>query len=289
MKKKIFLALIFLLILAFARVLREGKNFFWDGKSQLSLAIETQSKKIIVFAITPAKNLATVLIIPPNLKVETPWFGVYRADKLSLLAKQEGKEMIFPRSLEYFLGIPIDRGIIDSRLAFDQGDETTLKIKLRGLFFPARSIGELRIWWWLRKKELVWQIVDLANFSQQEILPDQSTVLVVDSEKISDRLFGLFTDPLVKNENIPLSIFNSGGPSGLAQRTAVIATQFGARVVEVADAQREGDECLILFSQPKLTRTATFRRLKSVFGCREEEGRGEGLGEIQIFVKNVKI
>lgn len=280
---------LFLLLLGVGRQFLVWKKSDWDGKRQLSLAIETQSKKIIIFALTPEKNMAVALVIPPNLKVETPWFGAYRADKLSLLAKQEGKSRIFSRSLGFFLGIPIDREIINSGIILHQADETEIKRILKQVFSPWRSLDNFRVWSWLRKRELVWRVVDLEAISQEETLPDGSVVLTIDPERIADTLLGIFTDPLVKNENIAISVFNSGGTPGMARRTAAIITSFGGRVVEVTDSERKVDDCLVLFSQERLAQSTTLKRLESVLGCPKEQGRKEGLGEIQIFIKNVKI
>ena len=289
LRKILIFGLVFFLILGLGRRFRSWMRGFWDGKSQLSLAIETQSKRILVLALTPEKRMATVLIIPSNLSIETPWFGAYRAGKLSLLAKQEGKDNIFPRSLEYFLGIPIDKGLIGSDIALGQINEAGVKRTLRRFFSPWRSIDNFRIWSWLKRRDLVWRVIDLGSISQEEKLPDGSIILTIDSGKVSEVTFGLFTDPLVKNENIAISVFNSGGASGLAQKIATMVTSFGGRVVEVADSKREVDDCLILFSREDLVQSTTLRRLESVLGCSKKQGRGEGLGDIQIFIKNVKI
>ena len=284
-----FLILAFLFFFQLIRLFLVWKKSEWDGKSQLSLALKTRSQKIVVLTLTPAKNMAIVLIIPANLVIETPWFGDYRADKLSLLTRQEGKDAIFFRSLGYFLGIPIDSAMINSEVIFDQVDETEIKGALRRFFSPWRSIDNFKIWFWLKKRDLVWRVIDLEAVSQKKTLPDGSAILAIDSARASRTLQGLFTDPLVKNENITISVFNAGGPPGIAQRIATIITSFGGRVIEIADAEQMVDQCLILFSRGELTRTITFQRLESILGCPKEQGRGGGLGEIQIFMKNVKI
>jgi len=273
-----------------------GKRIFnwsrgnWDGKAQISLAIETNTGKILIFILTPAKNMSTVVIVPGESIVETPWFGAYQAKKLSLLAKQEGTPSVFSRSLAYFLGMPIDRGFIETNLSVDQYDKKTIRSKLRRFFSPFRSIDNLRIWHWLGSREHVWKIINLVDFGRETSLPDGSSVLVVDTKAISDRFWELFTDPMIKNEDIPVSVFNSGEVSGLAEKAAIIIRNFGGRVVEVADRKmEEEEECLILISGFVPEHTATVRRLESVFGCRSKVGEREGIGDIQILFKNVKM
>jgi len=290
MFKKIIVLFFVFLLLGLGRRIFNWSRGNWDGKTQISSAIETKTGKILIFILTPAKNMSTVIIVPGESVIETPWFGAYQAKKLSLLARQEESPSIFPRSLAFFLGVPVDRGLTKTNLEVDQSDEKAIKKKLRGIFSPFKSIDDFRVWRWLGSRERVWRIINLADFGRETRLPDGSRVLVIDTKAISDRFWELFTDPVIKNEDIPIGVFNSGEVSGLAEKAATIIRNFGGRVVEVADRKmEEKEECLILISETIPRRAATVRRLESVFGCPSKVGKGKEIGDIQILFKNVKI
>ncbi len=263
----------------------------WNRQSQINLAVEGRGGKILILSLTPAKSLVTGLIIPANLVVETPWFGRYQAAKLSLLANQEGKPLIFNRSLSYFLPLALDQGWLGTDLDLE-GEPKRVARGLRVFFAPWRRPSAVKFWLFLRRKDLVWQWFDLSQWSQSKTLPDGTQVLELDRERFGRAVLADLTDPLVKNEAITIGVFNVGQQSGLAQRTARLIEYFGGRVIEIGDREVELNDCLIILRHRELKQTHTFARLQSVLSCRWQvvpRESGEGMAEIQILVKSVKI
>jgi len=286
------LILIAFLIFLFLGLGREVIAWFsgsWDGRRQVSLAVESSQGDIFILIATPAKKMAVVLKLPANLILETPWFGDYQVDKLSLLAEQEKNISVFSRSLSYFLGLGVDQEIINSGMDDDSREEE-IKKRLLSLFLPPKSVDQWRLWRYLKDGELIWKFIDLSSFSQEKTLPDGSVVLTIDPAMIDQVFWEFLSDPVIKEENLNITVFNVGQIDGLAQRVSLIIANMGGRVVEVGTrpADFEGD-CLLVASSKEVEKTDTFRRLVSVFGCDRKIGREEGIGEIQLLIRNVKI
>ncbi len=279
-----------LLILGLGRGLLPWFHNQWDGKSQITLAIETREKDILILAVTPAKSVVALVLVPSDLEIETPWFGKYQAGKLSLLAEQEESINIFIHSLSYFLKLPIDRGIVaNNDLVVNSEWRGSIKTQLQKFFFPPLSIDYWRLWRFLKNRELVWQMTDLSIFAEKKTLPDGSQLLVIDPGRVEEEIGGFFTDPLVKNEDLAVSIFNTGDITGLAQRMGEIINNMGGRVVEVGDKDFEGSHyCLLFIRRSELMKTVTVRRLEKNFGC-EIKLADQVRGDIQLFVGDVKI
>ncbi|MBU2591890.1 MAG: hypothetical protein ABH867_04890 [Patescibacteria group bacterium] len=286
--------LFFLLIILFF-AFGFGKKVFrwfagsWNGKSQISLAVEAKEGKVLVLVITPSKNIAGLLILPSNLEIETPWFGRYRADKLSLLAKQEDKISIFPRSLAYFLKIPIDLGLVKTKLSFSE-DEAVLKERIRRLFFPPMTVDYWRLWRAFENRDLYWKIVDLSDFSQERTLPDGSFLLTLDDGGDLGGLLEYFSDPAVKKENLSIGVTNLGQISGLAQRVSDLVANLGGRVIEMNGGDFNlKEDCLILINEDRLAETTTVSRLSSVLGCDIRQDSDLTALDLQILIRNVRI
>ena len=263
-------------------------NSSWDGKRQISFAVEAKSKDILILLITPEKKLISVVVVPSNLEIETPWFDRYQAGKLSLLSQQEKNLAIFSRSLTYFLGIPIDFGIINTNFKLNSG-EFSFKEQFLKLFFPPKSARDWQIWQNLAKKDFFWKVIYLPKFCQEKILPDDSSVLVLDQGRMVE-IADYFGDPVIREESLAISVFNLGPKEGLAQKAAGLINNMGGVVVEIGDKDFDTQEdCLILIFSEEIGKKAIILRLKSVLGCGIEIDDKLDPDSAQILIRNVKI
>lgn len=287
---KLFAVIIFLLF-CFTVGRRVTRWFYshWDAKSQVSIALLSHEGDVFILVLTPAKNMAVAIKLPANLIVETPWFGEYQAGKLSLLAKQEKNDNVFLRSLTYFLGIGIDRAILGKRVTLS-GRGTSDKNFFLDFFLPFYSVEDWRIWRYLKKRDLIWKMVDLSDLSEKTLLADGTEVMKVDPAAITINLGGFLTDPVIKNENLSVVILNTGDKEGLAKKISSVVETLGVRVIKLETGEGGGDNCSLLVSEKKWLKTATVNRLVSVLGCEKSLSERKDLGgDIQILIKNVKI
>jgi len=276
------------LIFYFAKFALSWLNDSWDGQRQISLAVEAKNKDILILSITPQKGIATIVVVPSNLEVETPWFGTYQAGKLSLLSRQESNPEIFKKSLAYFLGIPIDFGIMGTNFMLNKG-EFAFKDQFLNLFFPPRSAKEFQLWRFLGKKDLFWKTIYLPEFCQEKILPDNSTVLVLNQDRMIE-IADYFIDPIIQKEGLVMSVFNLGSKDGLAAKAAVLIGNMGATVIEVGNKDfNTNQDCLILVPSREIEQKTTIIRIESVLGCQVEQDNQLNPNSAQVLLKNVKI
>lgn len=261
----------------------------WSGERQVSLALETEANDVLILTLTPAKEMVVVVRVPARTVIETPWFGEYQVGKLSLLADQEKNKNIFNGSLTYYLGIPIDYPMISNSLSLDKFNESEIKKKLTGVFIPPQNFTFFKIWRYLSKKDIVWNLIDLEDYGQKDFLADDSEVFRIKPEKIDDQFWGYFSDPVVKKENLTMSVFNVGSEEGLANKISAVPENMGVRIVEVDSFEMDLEDCLIRVSKPDQIQSVTVDRLKKVLGCRVETGGADGIGDLELLINNVKI
>lgn len=293
-KKNIFLLLLGILVLSFIVLgakkawawFSQQRQLIWNGKSGYSLALETKNKDILIFSLIPSKKLVTIIEVPRNTQIKTPWFGQYLAEKLSLLSKQEGSGAVFQRSLSYALGVPIDGGKIGTNLE-KKGEKWSSKIS--NYFRPWWGVEEWYLWRFLSQRDLVWQEFNLKEWSEKKELPDGQEFYDLNKELFLEEIGGAFTDIIVRREELPVSVFNVGKKENLADQTADIVQQMGIRVVEIGDRDRELEQGCLIVSSKENKSSMTVLRLRRVFDCQFLVGEDESLGEIGFYIKNVKI
>lgn len=272
----IFLLIISLLLIFW--ILRFQFRHSWSGREQISFGLSLDNGEVSILTLTPAKDMVTETRLASNLLIGTPWFGNYTVDKLFLLVDQENNENIFNRSLSYYLGIGVDFGFQHSKFE-----------NFSDFFFPPKSLTFWRAWRYLNRKDLVWKKIDLSNFSQSKLLPDGSEVLVINSDDIGHQLRTYFTDPVIIDEGLTLSVFNAGGKSGTARKVAGICQNMGIRVIEVGDEDKDIDDCRIFINEEDIQTTFTIKRLQRLFGCQVEVNSNQAISDIKLVIKNVKI
>lgn len=258
----------------------------WRGKSGYSLALETKENDILVLSLIPSKKKATVIEVPGNTQIETPWFGQYLAQKLSLLSEQEKTPSIFTRSLSHSLGIPIDSAKTKTSLT-KKGEKWSSVIS--GYFRPWWGVEEYYLWRYLGQRDVVWQEYGLKKWSEKKKLPDGREFYDLNRELFLEEIGGQFTDAIVRREELPVSVFNIGQKEDLADQTADIIQLMGIRVVEIGDRDRELDQGCLIVSEEGNRSSFTVRRLRKVFGCDFQAESLDSLGKINFFIKNVKI
>ncbi len=261
----------------------------WSGEEQFSIVLEAKESDALILTLTPAKSTVVVSRIPAKTMIDTPWFGEYQVEKLPLLADQENEKDVYNRSLSYYFGIPIDLAVLNSGLSLDRQNKSFLKGNLGRFFWPPKGITFWRIWRYLLKKDLVWQFFEFEELAEEYHLIDGTEVLKIDPARINRQLGEYFSDPVVKNENLTLSIFNAGRKEGIAGKISVLAGNLGLRVIEVGDTEEKIDGCLIFAAEKEIISSKSVIRLSRVLGCEIKQEDVNGIGEIKLLIENVKI
>lgn len=261
-------------------------QLLWNGKSAYSLALETSEKDILILSLIPAKKLATVIEVPGETQIETPWFGQYLAEKLALLSEQEKSRAVFRRSLSYSLGIPIDSERIGTNLI---KTEKTWSQLIPGYFRPWWGVEDWRLWLFLKQRDLVWQEYNIADWSEKKKFPDGRDFYDLNEDLFWAEIRGAFTDSIVRREELSVSVFNIGKKQDLAGQTTNIIQQMGIRVVEIGDRDRELEAGCLIVTAEENELSFTVHRLRKIFDCEFLLEEPDGLADIQFFIRSVKI
>lgn len=257
----------------------------WDGRRQISYVLGGEDNDSLILVLTPAKKMVTLIKIPKNLEVVTPWFGKYRAGKLFLLAEQEKNNEIVPLSLGYFLGVGIDKNLGKVKLNLS---EENLSSRIKKFFFWSGN-RNLQVWKYLSNNNLVWKTINLSSGVVEKELPDQSVVSQLPEGYLANNYLEYLTDPLIKEENLLISVFNIGGKQDLAFRVRTIIKSWGGNVIEVANADEETDyACILVLKDEEMQNKILVDRLKNFLDCRVEINDKSEI-DVRVLVKNVKI
>ena len=136
---------------------------------------------------------------------------------------------------------------------------------------------------------MVWQEYNLKDWSEEKQLPDGRIVYNLNKSQFLEQVSSAFTDPIVRREELSVSVFNIGEKQNLADQTADIIEQMGVRVVEIGDKEIELEEGCLIKTNKEYDQSFTVHRLRKIFGCKYNVGEIDSLGKIQFYIKNVKI
>ncbi len=270
MKKKTIFLLAIISIGLVGWWLKIIKPNLWSQDYQYNFALLSK-KRVSITTIDPQKNTIFSVIFPKNLLVES--FGNYgevRVSKLNELALQENQGLLVSKSLEYFFGIPLDFWFFleEEELAdfeaLGVGEGLAgVKEEVSNIIFSTQKMSLLdrinlwRVRSWLRKRHLITE----SKRGEEEFCEKEGDFYKLDEEKWDNWASVYLADPILKDEHLPIGIYNSSEIKGLAGRLARILTNSGLFVAVVRDSQLEGGSCLLGLKSSELKNSLTYRRL----------------------------
>jgi len=304
--RKIFLIICLTLLLGISyQVWGSLKKSLWDGKSRLTLALN--SSPILVASFDPSDKTLNFLSIPPNTYIETiHGYGFYKAESIWKLGELEkyGGELL-AGSLQEYLGVPVD-----AYASISNTEYQTPNIKHKGSFLAMiqsllRGENEtdltrwdlIRLWWGVRgvRFDKV-NLIDLGetNAVKKVILPDGTPALEPDPLRLNQLVSRLFSDRKIKEERISIGVYNGTEYPGLAKKAARIINNIGGQVIEVGDRDKKSEKPASaktsagkceLRSEKKFVNSYTTRKIMKIFVCQYEiEKMGEMGLEIAVIL-----
>jgi hypothetical protein len=198
-------------------------------------------------------------------------YGRFRLNKLLGLARQENKPDLFPKSIEYYFGFPLDQWFVfpKDKLPVEKGEFRSFLVKKTRLLFltSPKHLGltdRLSLFnfsRFLNKRSFSWQIFDA---SEEGWLTDDNRL----KKPVWDSWAEAYlADGIIKNEDLDVGVYNTTEKTGLAQQTARMLRNSGMRVVKVGNADKRVGECLIGLASEGIRKSITFRRLSGLLGC----------------------
>lgn len=293
---KIIIALIFVFIIVGA--LRVWQNRLWDGKSRLTIALNTDP--VTVFSIEPATSYAVILTIPANTIFEVPYgYGAYMASSIYRLGELDDKRRrgeLFSRSTEDSLRILIDSYLVvkkgnfsfpiktaDDIKVFKNNNFSLIKLPL--LFWeslnPNKSFESnlslldlLTLFFKIRS--LRSDQIDLISVAQTEVLKDKKLPDGTDVKTIDDEIFDFvlddaFVDMSIRKEFTSLEVVNATDKDKLATQIAKVLKNLGVNVVSKATAAKtESFACKLQILNSSASKSKVLNKIKDHYHCQVE-------------------
>lgn len=241
------------------------KEYSWDGKSAINLAIK--GKDIEVASFDPGSEQLTVLDIPNDAYFELPkGFGNWRVRAIYDLGQEEnppvGSELL-KASLAKLVGLPID-GFIEYSDSKSFKDEVLSwhanPLKILGFIkesstdlTPLEAISVYRALSSVRTDKIVSLDTAQSDITQSELLPDSSRVLGVDTIRLDLFVRDKMADSQIHSQAVPVGVLNGTSHPGLGEDVARIVTNMGGNVIFTANTETHQDQTIVTASDKSFT------------------------------------
>jgi hypothetical protein len=249
-------------------------SYRWSRQTQLDVLIGMKDEYVLLVA-DPNKETVFLIVFPEDMLVDAfGGYGSFKIRNLHGLSSQENKPEIFTKSIEYFLGLPVDYWLDYRDYNLPDKKEEMPKF-ISGLInksiFKRAGTVEMGDWLniylissFLKDRHLYWQYkntVDLGLVSQN----GNDWVLKKDSwDKWAQ---SYLSDPGLKQEGLSLGIYNTTHEKGLASETARILSNSGFWVVKVGNDKNDETNCRVEVKLSDLLSSKTLRRIEKIINC----------------------
>ncbi len=251
----------------------------WNISSQINLILITQKESYLV-NISPAENQSRIWIFPENWQLEVfGGYGKFWAKGVAKFAQDEQNSNLLTNTLAVELGLPIDYWLfVNDKSCQDQNKLKNCLIALswyqgflkKAKVYKGERLDFLKIIFFLKKNNFNWQIHNALQegFFEEVKTLDGFNALVLKKDSWDKLSLSFFVDPLIRNEAIPIGVYNFSNSPGLASIFSRILVNSGALVVSVSNKEEEGPEtCLIKIKNPNLIKSRIIKRMTHNFDC----------------------
>jgi anionic cell wall polymer biosynthesis LytR-Cps2A-Psr (LCP) family protein len=254
------------------------------------------SDPVIVASWSDADRILTLMSFPSDILAEgTHGYGTYSLDAFWRLGEIDKKDgTVLAESMSEALGIPVD-GYIGPRIGtFSHGADMLGAVKsifsLRNVFgiLGGRYRTNIPFGMFIN---LAWRLnfsrpdrVNTYDFTQHtsavavdSVLPDGSTVKILDPQRLDAQLNTVFEDETVRRESVTVAVYNTMDMPSLGGRVGRLLTNLGVSVVTVGNDTPEVDACGMQGSAAAL-KSKSADVIVAVLGCKrtvEEETRAD--------------
>ena len=251
-----------------------SKEIFWDGKGVINTAI--LADKIYILSFNPDQKTLLILKIPDETYLSVPFnFGKWSLGSVYNLGQSENPQigaLLFKKTLEENLGIPVNSYIIDqkSKDSFEKKIATLRQNPLENISFLGNIKTDLSF---LEYWKLFWSFrgvrfdrvktLDLSDsdLTSWLVLRDGTRIISLDQDELDNYVQKYFADSKIKDEGLSIGIYNTTGHPGLAEKAGRMIKNMGGRVVFTANSKSHLENSLVLGNK-----SYTFDVLGGIFG-----------------------
>ncbi len=254
----------------------------WDGKSSLSLAINTPKGDVLLAVFDPARDTITTILLPKDTQVNVSrQLGIWRLGSVWKLAENENLDgRLLAETISKSFKLPIEAWAGKGALGFSKGDIPSL---LKSLFLLYQTNLKFR-----DKLGLTFFSIRVRSSNKIQLNPLRLGYLF--ETKLSDARLGykirgdmgpeisaVFTDSQVSQEDLTIAIVDASGQRGIAGQFGKIIEVLGAKVVSLQVVDKEDLDCEVIGLKSK-----TASKIANIFSCQYIKKLPENNFDIQV-------
>lgn len=228
-----------------------GVFFVWKTRPT-RFAVVMVTSPVRVWVWDKERGGGVVISIPDDTRIPTV-YGTYPVSSVWKLGELDRKdELLLARSLSEVLGIPI-----------------------KWYIGPNRTNVPFPLLFHIRMTSQKGKIIDASSALREVVLPDGSTQQELDESKFERILGNAFEVKKVREEALPIAVYNTTKTPALGTRMGRMITHLGGNVLVVGNStQVVSDTCLITGKKETVKMyTAVF--LAKELGCSRHVARME--------------
>lgn len=278
--KLLIIFILLLIIFQIVKEIRSSKMLFSADRTTIVI----NADPIVVLSFQ--KEEPTIIVtIPPSLFVPVPYgYGLYKAEAVWRLSQLESKPSLFQDTISDLLAIPISGWIAPEDvpiLAYEKSDTLTqLKKNFSPMKFYSFSglsnlnrLDRLLIGFKMlslkANNTLIYETHKNEYIFTSTKLPDNTDVKVINEGALDTFLEQKFENNDIRTKGVLVSIYNTTNTSEVGQRFARFVSNFGGKVISVANDYKPNKKCIILVKSDYQYSPLT-KLLQINFGCEIE-------------------
>lgn len=249
------------------------KNYRWDGRFNLNVAV--RGKSISLINLNPSQKKVTVIIVPDATYVDVPGgFGKWQIRSVYDL----GGGSLLSRTLTIFLGVPVEgfiqlKGGLEDYVDWIRQSPLNFFLSLQNMesdLTPLELVQFNFKLFQIRYDKI--QRINLESLVlDKATLPDSTEVLTGDPTKL-DALMQTLSETSLQEEHKSVAVFNGTEQPLVGAKAARIITNLGGNVIQIANASQTLDKTYVWGEE-----SATLQRIKQIFRCCDKLGSLEGI------------
>jgi hypothetical protein len=272
--------------LPFTKSLAGEKSRAWDGTASYNLVYSSKSddgknlNQISLINFNPKDKKITVLHVSDTIYSELPReYGFWRVGSIYPLGEGEGEKrgvVLLKLSISKILGMPVD-GIFISQKDLGKAEDvwsSQIKNPLSLITMLSDANTDLTPWEFVRLMQFATGVrsdkvisLDLSRttITESKLLPDSTRVLGINYISLDSFIRDNLIDSVIYEENQTVGVFNATNQPGLAQDVSRLATNLGANVVIVNNAEKTIPKTVVVSSEDVSQESVTYERLSGIF------------------------
>lgn len=247
---------------------------------RFNLAVVTPNYIRLVSLETDGQS-ATVITFPADIYVPdvAHGYGSYLLGKVydvGQLDKRGGEVLM--KTVRELVGAPVDGYVVlpqasDNFLQPDFILESPSNLALMDRARFAWGFSQVRQ---DRKRQR-----DTGDITEKLLLPDGTEGQIVEPDRMDAFLGDSFVEDKIQDEDLRVHIVNTTPYPGLGNKAGRIVEALGGSVVAVDSIEETVNQCQ-LTSRPEVARSATVKRLTSIFNCQVAAGEQDSRADLKL-------